>query len=292
MPEKKTRKPLSSEVDAYVYIKDNLRLLGWDVRNPARHPAGRVYTQAECLADPAIKACFNLDRPENVILVTDSVVWIVEAKREHSQIEQAVSEAEGYSRTLNAGGKLRALFVSGVAGNDIDSYLVRTKFLFNGTFQPITFNGKTITSLISPEVAKAVLRDGPNLNDVPFDESLFVSKAELINQILHLGAINKDYRARVMAALLLALLGDTPPNIDAAPIVLIRDINSRAEEVLRRESKEEFYEYVKLSLPSTRDNHVKFKKALVDTIQELQNLNIRSAMNSGTDVLGKFYESS
>lgn len=73
-------------------------------------------------------------------------------------------------------------------------------------------------------------------------------------------------------------------------MVLIKDINARAEEVLRRHSKEEFFEYVKLGLPAARDNHVKFKAALVQTMQELENLNIRSAMNSGTDVLGKFYE--
>jgi type I restriction-modification system DNA methylase subunit len=287
-----TKKPKarSSEVDAYLFIKDNLRLLGWDIRNPARHPSGQVFTQSECLADAEIKRCLNLDRPENIIRVSDSVLWVIEAKRHHSQIAQAIAEAEGYSRQLTAGGAVQALFASGVAGNDIDSYLVQTKFFVKGKFRPITFNGKAISSLISPEVAKTVLRDGPDLNDVPFDEALFVSKAELINQILHLGAINKDYRARVMAALLLALLGDTPPNIDSTPIVLIRDINARAEEVLQRESKQEFFEYVKLSLPSTKDNHIKFKKAIVATIQELQNLNIRSAMNSGTDVLGKFYE--
>lgn len=125
---------------------------------------------------------------------------------------------------------------------------------------------------------------------MPVDEPLFLSKAEKINQILHLGGINKDYRARVMAALLLALVDETMPNIDASPHVLIRDINSRAEAVLDSQSKKEFYEYVRISLPASQDNHIQFKSALVKTIQELQNLNIRSAMNSGTDVLGKFYE--
>jgi type I restriction enzyme M protein len=119
---------------------------------------------------------------------------------------------------------------------------------------------------------------------------LFLSKAEKINQILQLGGINKDYRARVMAALLLALVDETMPNIDASPHVLIRDINSRAQEVLRSQSKEEFLEHVRISLPASQDNHIQFKSALVKTIQELQNLNIHSAMNSRTDVLGKFYE--
>jgi hypothetical protein len=168
--------------------------------------------------------------------------------------------------------------------------LIRTKFLIDGKFRSITFNGKNITSLISPEVAKTVMESGPDIRDVPVDETLFLSKAEKINQILHLGAINKDYRARVMAALLLALVDETLPNVDAAPAVLIKDINTRAEEVLTRQSKSEFYEYVRFALPAAKDNHIKFKAALVQTMQELQNLNIRSAMNSGADVLGKFYE--
>jgi len=92
-----------------------------------------------------------------------------------------------------------------------------------------------------------------------------------------------------MSALLLAS-GETQPDVNAQPSVLIQDINSRANAVLQRERKPEFYPYIQLALPSTPDNHGKFKTALVETIQELNNLNIRSAMNSGTDVLGKFYE--
>jgi len=86
------------------------------------------------------------------------------------------------------------------------------------------------------------------------------------------------------------LIDETQPNVNAIPSVLINDINSRANAVLQREGKPEFFPFVRLSLPSTPDNHLKFKTALVQTIQELNNLNIRSAMNSGTDVLGKFYE--
>ena len=93
-----------------------------------------------------------------------------------------------------------------------------------------------------------------------------------------------------MAAILLSLIDETPPNIDATPIGLIRDINSRVENVLEKEGKPEFKEQIKITLPPSTDNHIKFKKAIVQTIQELNILNIRSAMNSGTDVLGKFYE--
>ncbi len=125
---------------------------------------------------------------------------------------------------------------------------------------------------------------------MPIDETIFLKTAEEINKILHLGAINKNQRARVMAALLLALVDDSRPNVDAAPIVLIQDINSRAQNILVKNRKPEFFDCIKIALPPSPDNHIKFKSALVKTIQELENLNIRSAMNSGNDVLGKFYE--
>lgn len=92
-----------------------------------------------------------------------------------------------------------------------------------------------------------------------------------------------------MAALLLSVI-DEPPDLETRLPVLIRDINTRSEDILTQHGKPEFAPFVKILPPSNATNHVKFKSALVKTIQELQNLNIRSAMNSSTDVLGQFYE--
>lgn len=285
-----TRTSKGSEVDAYLFIRDNLKLMGWDVRNPARHPSGQVYTQSECLTHEEIKKCLGLEKPENIVKVTESVLWVIEAKRERKQLAQATGEAEEYARKINKSQMFQARFISGVAGNDSDGYLVQTRVFLGGKFQPITINSKETSALISPEVARLVLTSGATIQDVPINEPLFLAKAEKINEILHLGAINKNYRARVMAALLLALAEDTIPDLDAAPSVLISDINGRARRVLSSQGKSDFYRYIDLALPPTEDNHIKFKTALVRTIQELNNLNIRSAMNSGTDVLGKFYE--
>ena len=94
-----------------------------------------------------------------------------------------------------------------------------------------------------------------------------------------------------MAALLLARASDTGPNIDEPrPDVLIRDINARVESILRDQGKSEFAQYINIALPPTPDNHVKIRRALVDTLQELNSIDIRSAMNSGADWLGTFYE--
>lgn len=93
-----------------------------------------------------------------------------------------------------------------------------------------------------------------------------------------------------MAALLLALVEGKGPDTDADLPILISDINARSEAVLRKHGKQEFREFVKIVPPTNTENHVKYKGALVKTIQELNNLSIKSAMNSGADVLGKFYE--
>ena len=179
-----------------------------------------------------------------------------------------------------------------MAGNAIDSFLVRTKY-FDGTqFVPVTLNGVETTGLLNQSNLQAILKSGnPDIADPEIDEQLFIAKAEHINEILHLGAVPPHRRAGVMAALLLARVSDTGPNIDEPrPDVLIRDINSRVESILREQGKAEFANYINITLPSTPDNHVKLRQALVDTLQELNSLNIRSAMNSGADWLGAFYE--
>ncbi|MBI2652594.1 N-6 DNA methylase [Candidatus Woesearchaeota archaeon] len=285
-------KKINSEVDAYIFIKETLESLGWNTKNPSRHPDGQVYTQGECLAHPEIKKGLGLTKPENIVKIAESKFWVIESKKEHKQLAQALDEARDYATKINQNSKsIQAIIISGVAGNRTDSYLIKSEFFDGKKFNPITINGKEASGLLKPEEVQIILsQNDAEVKDLVIDEELFLQKAEKINEILHLGAINKNYRARVMAALLLSLVDITPPNIDASPIGLIRDINSRVQNVLEKEGKPEFSEQIKITLPPSTDNHIKFKKAIVDTIQELNILNIRSAMNSGADVLGKFYE--
>jgi hypothetical protein len=285
--------PPATEVDAYVWIKETLKLRGWDIRNPARTSgAGQVFTQNECLSHPDIRAALVLERPENIVMFSEKLVWVIEAKRSHKQLDQATSEAEAYARKISNGGQLTAKFITGVAGNTLDTFLVRNKMLVGTRYVPITINGAETTALLSREECQQLLDSGrPNLDNPPIDEKFFLSRAEHINEVLHLGAVNPHQRASVMAALLLSMIGTTMPNIEERDAsVLIEDINGRVRSLLRKQGKEGFYDYTRIPLPSSPDNHVKFRKALVDTIQELRNLNIRSAMNSGADWLGAFYE--
>lgn len=287
-----THKSNSTEVDAYIWIKQNLKEQGWDVRNPERIASGQVYTQNECLANPEIKKLFGQKHPENIVKVTEKVLWVIEAKKTHGEIKQALNEAVERAKTLNKSKRFQCKFISGVAGNTLDTFIARTHFLCGHKFVPVELNDIEATGLLSQSQLSTILQQNdPNIKNPQIDEKVFLSRANRINKILHLGAINPHNRAGVMAALLLSKISDTGPNIEERNLsVLIGDINNRVEAVLKDQGKIEFLNYIKIDLPASKDNHFKFRKALVDTIQELDSLNIKSAMNSGDDWLGTFYE--
>lgn len=281
-----------TEVDTYVFIREDLKRFGWVPKNPLRTKDGQVFTQQECLDEPRICEQLGASRPENIVKVTDTEYYVIEGKAFKVQLNQAVKEAEeDYAAKINKSKHIKARIISGVAGNDIDDYLVKSKFFVNGKFEPIISNGKELTSLVSPAIARYLIENNTNIiEELPIDEKLFMETAADINVILHNGAIPATERGKVISALLLSLAGDTDPNVDSTPSVLINDINTRVNALLQREGRPEFFDYIRLKLPTTLANHKKYKTALVRTIQELRNLNIRSAMNSGTDILGSFYE--
>lgn len=282
---------ISSEYHSYNYIKRELESLGWNIHNPTRRADGQVYTQNECLQNETIKSIFRgNERPENIILVKDRRFWIIEAKPLHNNLEKAIEEAEYYAERLNKD-EILAPIISAVVGNDEDTYLVQNFYFKNNKWLPIFANNKELTGLLSPDIARYLIDNNTNnINDFNLPDEVYYNKAKKINEILHIGSINKNYRARVMAAILLALSEGTPLNLDSSASLLIKEINARVEEVLSKNNKKDFVRNIQINEPPTPDNHIKFRKALVDTIQELKGINIRSAMNSGTDILGRFYE--
>ncbi|MFI5300640.1 MAG: class I SAM-dependent DNA methyltransferase, partial [Polyangiales bacterium] len=282
-----------TEVEAYGFIRQRLAELGWTVKNPSAATGGQVWTQNQCLAHPDMKRAFGAMRPENVVKLSESTLWMIEAKASRHDIDKAVDEAvSDYSKRINdlPNGSVRATLASGVAGSEQTGYLVVTKIRIDGKWRTVTINGQDATGLLSPDNVRVLVEQGgSDIRDFAPPQRLFLQAAERINEILHIGGINKNDRAKTMAALLLSVL-ETPPDLDSKLSVLIDDINTRSAAVLRENGKPEFAPFVQILPPSNMTNHVKFKLALVQTIQELRNLNIKSAMNSSTDVLGQFYE--
>jgi type I restriction enzyme M protein len=281
----------NSEVRLYEFIPASLRELGWNTKNPNRHSGGEVYTQNECLLNQVLKATLVKDRPENIVIVDENVYWAIEAKSDFTDIDLAVTEAKEYAAKINKSKEAKCKFVTGVAGDTDSTYLVETWFLNKTRWEKITINNIELTGFISRDQARKILNNNNHdLSNEEIPDALFLEKANKINEILHNGAIIKKNRARVIASLLLALVQDPYFRISDDSTTLIEDINTRVRALLRQHDKENFAQEIAISLPTSKDNHKKNRAAIANTVQELRSLNIRSAINSGKDILGQFYE--
>ncbi len=282
----------NSEFRAYPFILKSLEDLGWDIRNPLKNTSGQVFTQNEALYDHELKKYLGKARPENVVKINENIYWAIEAKAEHRDINKAVSEAQdSYAADINKSNKIKCLFATGVAGTEDQTFLVETYFFNGQKWNRVQINSFDTTGFITRDQALQIIETkSANIEDQDISEELFVKKANSINQILHEGAINKKNRARVIASLLLALVNDAYMKISDDPTTLIEDINARVKALLRTYGKQNFAQEIAISLPTSTDNHSKNRRALVECIQELRSINIKSAINSGSDLLGQFYE--
>ena len=211
-----------TEVDAYAYIRSQLGALGWVVKNPSIEPEGQVWTQNQCLRHPTIKQALGLDRPENVVKLSERLLWVIEAKAARSDIGRANREAKHYAERINnLSADVEARMATGLAGNDSEGFTVNTFVDICGEWQPVTINGQQTTGLLGPEDVRKLLESEANdIHDFTPPQWLFLQSAERINNILHGGGINKNDRAKTIAALLLSVVG-LPPNLDTSLQVLI-----------------------------------------------------------------------
>lgn len=288
------KNPQNTEVDAYNYIKTELERLGWNVKNPARVIDGEVYKQNEALSNPDIKKCLDKDKPEAIIKLNEIDLWVIECKRNKSGINKALNEAKNqYAEKLNKSKKIKCILISGVAGNDIDGFTVQSEYLTDKGWEKVLFNNKPKDTLLSKEQAQYLIENKtPNWKEFPdFPEEKYLQSAEDINETLGAAGINKNKRARFIAGLILSLSTGSPIDLKTNDTkTLVNNINNLIDQKLREVNKENFSNYIKLEIPPSESNHDKYRLGIIDTLKELQTLDIKNAMASGNDVLGKFYE--
>ena len=282
-----------SEFRAYTYIEEVLGKLGWDTRNPRW--GGQVYTQGEFRKhDSLLEEALGKKSPENVIVIPwegGHRYWVVEAKPTHRGLTKALSEAKDYADSINKRKDGLARFATGVAGNREDSFYVSTVYWDGQEWSEVAINKYGATGFLALEQCQSVLDlNSPNILDYHVDLKLFLEKANDINTSLHHNGVAARDRAKLVAGLLLALAEDSTLRISRTPRTLVGDINSRIAALLDQHSKEGFLSEVQLKLPANNENHRKYWSAIVETMQHLREMNIRSAINSGTDALGQFYE--
>lgn len=66
--------PVQSEVEAYGFIRQQLRDLGWVLKDPSKNANGQVWTQNQCLAHQTIKTAFGAKHPENIVKLSENTV--------------------------------------------------------------------------------------------------------------------------------------------------------------------------------------------------------------------------
>ena len=281
------------EFRAYPYILDVLKKLGWDTRNPSR--GGAVYTQREFgKHDSLLARALGANTPENIVLIPwerGHRYWLVEAKARHEDCSKALQEAQGYSDMVNALLAGSARFATGIAGTPDQSFYVRTTYWDGIAWRDVAINNYEATGFLTREQCLNILnQNSPHILDYDVNLDLFLAKANDINRSLHNNGVAARDRARLVAGLLLALAEDSALRITTSPRTLVGDVNSRIASLLEEHSKVAFLSEVRLKLPANNENHRKYWSAIVETMQHLREMNIRSAINSGTDALGQFYE--
>ena len=282
-----------SEFRIYNYIERTLQALKWDTRNPAK--GGSVYTQGEFRAnDELLAQALGAQAPENVVCIpweAGLVYWVIEAKSSHGDLEIGLNEAQDYARQINDTHANAARFATGIAGSDEYSYYVRTTFWDGVEWHDVKINNFGTTGFLTLQQCETILQQNrPEILDYDVDLDLFLDKANAINAALHEYGIAARDRAGLVAGILLALVEDSNLRIAENPRTLVNDLNTRIKELLTRHSKSEVSAEVTLKLPATTENHRKYWSGIVKTMQHLREMNIRSAINSGTDALGQFYE--
>ena len=263
-------------------------------KNPARTADGEVYKQNEVLSHVELKKMLKRDMPEAVIILIPIEFWVIEAKRDLKEIDKALDEAKNqYAEKINKAKKVKCVLISGVAGNETDGYIVRNQYFKDGKWHDVLFNGKHKNILLSKTQALYILHNETfewnYLPDIP--EEKYISSAIEINEILHNAGINKNKRARFLAGLVLSLAQDNRIDLrEKDTTTLVESVNAYIRKKLRDVKKDNFFDFLRLELPPTQENHIKYRNAIIETIKELSTLDIQNAMASGKDVLGEFYE--
>ena len=276
-----------SEARLHGFILDRLKELGWDTRSCRR--GGSVYAQTELRQNPQLKQALGFDHPEYIVHLNQNEFWVIEAKSDVRDLKVAVNEAEEYANKINQRSKLSCRIITGISGSPDSTYLVETRCKVGNQWNVLSINNRTATGFLSPIQVQQSLDHG-KIFDYEIDDQLFIRRTQSINKILHDGAINKRNRAGTLACILLALAEEQTFKLSDNTSTLIKDINTRAESLLEKYNKKNFFDQIKISLPPSKENHEKHRKSISNVIEILRDLNIASTINSGRDVLGQFYE--
>ena len=271
-----------SEQRSRRYTLDELSNLGWDIKHPSK--GGNVLEEQEAKHfDPRFDELLGRDRPDFLLFHKNNPVMIIENKDDRNKITEAINDAKDYADKLS-NKYFDVKIITGIAGNSESGVVVRNYYRAGKEeWQEIKGNGYQLTQLLNvKQLEQVILNQSATIDIQTPTEQEFYNIAEEINEILHNADVNKGDRAVYLGAILLAL---KEGNIDISPNVIIQQINGNVDSALDSCSKSELKPIIRVK---GRSQELKRKLPLV--FHNLDRLNIRALMNTGADILGKFFE--
>jgi len=279
---KQTKKIVLAESRARTYTRSELKLLGWDTKHPAK--GGNVLEEQEAKHfDDRFNKLLGNDRPDFLIYDSNLPRWVIECKNEKRKLSDAIRDAQFYAEQLSKR-YYDVRLASAVAGNETTGVYVRNLYRSSsGKWEEVKGNNYPLTQLLERQQLNQVLANkAPSIDlDIP-TESEFYAIAERVNEIFHAAKVNKSDRAVYLGSIVLSI---REGNIDTTPSLILRQINANVESALDACGKSDLK-----AIFTLRGNSTKLKQKLPLIFHHLDRLNIRALMNTGSDVLGKFFE--
>src|ERR1700674_2894818 len=279
-----------SERRAEHLLNDLLISQGRDLRRP---PQGDVLFQHEYRAHPEIvealaaasKKGEGAGVPEAIIIDSNSMspLAVIEVKGSSDDIDQALTEAQGYASALTkAGWKPLAI---GLAGVTDDEFELRIAKRVGANWKLITYDKHPVSWIPTrADLDRIATPSGPiDIRPTVPPLEVLAARAEEINRLMREARIKDEFRPAVVAAIMLALW-HSKGEIRRDPRYILRDINESCRDAFIKAGKADLAKSLRVD---EANDKLKEKARRIAVILERLNVTVLTAEH---DYLGQLYE--
>lgn len=260
---------------------------GWDVRHPQK---GGNFLEEQEIEDYFNDSGLGKTKPDFLVCQNYKPIIVVEAKNEIRKIDNAITEAVQYANVINKHGKYCVTIAVGVAGEEDNGYLFKTKY-YNGTeWVELSSRGFVLTSFPSVAEIEGALITNNGTTEVSTPEiSDYITTAIELSAILRSAKIEPSLRPKVLGAVITALYQG---EIDLTKGNELESINKLVKQAIQAtdhfedNKKNQLIETLRMS----EADYARLAPKMGRIIFILKMLNIKSILRTDTDFLGLLYE--
>lgn len=260
---------------------------GWDVRHPQK---GGQFLEEQEIEDYFNDSGLGKTKPDFLVCKNFQPLIVVEAKNEKNKIDNAINEAIDYAEAINDYGKYTVNIAVGVAGEEDNGYLFKTKIYDGNEWLNLSARGFILTSFPSvSEIENAIItNNGTTEVSIP-NVSEYITTAIELSSILRSAKIEPSLRPKVLGAVITAMYQG---EIDLTEGKELESINSLVSDAIY--STDHFEDKKKKHLIETlrmaEADYSRLASKMGRIIFILKTLNIKSILQTDTDFLGLLYE--